>query len=72
MSKRDLPREVLLVFVRSKTLAKLGMDWQANLQRSAAEDNSGWVVEATDVILLLKLNQVQSLEVAPRFVRIGN
>jgi len=41
MSKRDLLKEVLSVFVRSKTLAKLGMDWQDNLRRSAAEDNSG-------------------------------
>ncbi|KIJ51707.1 hypothetical protein M422DRAFT_203025 [Sphaerobolus stellatus SS14] len=38
LSKRDLLKEVLSIFARSKTLAKLGMDWQDILRRSVAED----------------------------------
>ncbi|KAF8490609.1 WD40-repeat-containing domain protein [Gautieria morchelliformis] len=36
--KRDLLKDVLSVFARSKTLAKLGMDWQDVLRRSAVEE----------------------------------
>ncbi|KAI0646572.1 WD40 repeat-like protein [Trametes meyenii] len=34
MSKRDLLKEVLNIFVRSKTLTKLGQDWQEIMKRS--------------------------------------
>jgi len=37
--KRDLLREVLQVFTRSKTLAKLGLDWQEKLKRAMASDD---------------------------------
>ncbi|KAG8875668.1 HIR complex subunit, partial [Tulasnella sp. 331] len=37
MAKRDLLREVLSTFARSKTLAKLGQDWQETLKRAAAD-----------------------------------
>ncbi|KAH9977687.1 WD40-repeat-containing domain protein [Lactifluus volemus] len=37
--KRDLLKEVLQVFARSKTLAKLGMDWQELLKRASASDD---------------------------------
>ncbi|OCH87135.1 WD40 repeat-like protein [Obba rivulosa] len=35
MSKRDLLKDVLAVFARSKTLAKLALDWQDMLKRAA-------------------------------------
>ncbi|KAI0711449.1 WD40 repeat-like protein [Earliella scabrosa] len=38
LSKRDLLKEVLSIFVRSKTLAKLGQDWQDILKKSQIED----------------------------------
>ncbi|RPD71765.1 WD40 repeat-like protein [Lentinus tigrinus ALCF2SS1-7] len=38
MSKRDLLKEVLNIFVRSKTLAKLGQDWQDTLKKSQNDD----------------------------------
>ncbi|KAI0765257.1 WD40 repeat-like protein [Fomes fomentarius] len=38
LPKRDLLKEVLNIFVRSKTLAKLGQDWQDILKRSQTED----------------------------------
>ncbi|KAG8894286.1 HIR complex subunit [Tulasnella sp. 408] len=37
MQKRDLLREVLPIFVKSKTLAKLGQDWQDTLRRALSE-----------------------------------
>jgi len=37
--KRDLLKEVLQVFARSKTLAKLGMDWQEMLKRAMTSDD---------------------------------
>ncbi|KAF8270600.1 histone transcription regulator 1 [Lactarius quietus] len=37
--KRDLLKEVLQVFARSKTLAKLGMDWQEMLKKAAMNDD---------------------------------
>ncbi|KAH9941116.1 WD40 repeat-like protein [Epithele typhae] len=37
--KRDLLKEVLTIFVRSKTLAKLGLDWQDILKRSLQQDD---------------------------------
>ncbi|KAI0280436.1 WD40 repeat-like protein [Russula aff. rugulosa BPL654] len=37
--KRDLLKEVLQVFARSKTLAKLGMDWQEMLKRATTSDD---------------------------------
>jgi len=37
--KRDLLKEVLQVFTRSKTLAKLGLDWQEKLKRAMASDD---------------------------------
>ncbi|KAF9003370.1 WD40-repeat-containing domain protein [Cyathus striatus] len=36
--KRDLLRDVLSVFARSKTLTKLAMDWQDTLKKSLNED----------------------------------
>jgi len=36
--KRDLLKEVLQVFARSKTLAKLGMDWLEMLKRATSDD----------------------------------
>ncbi|KAF8631486.1 hypothetical protein AX15_002373 [Amanita polypyramis BW_CC] len=39
MAKRDLLREVLLVFVRSKILTKLALDWQDTLKRAASEES---------------------------------
>ncbi|KAI0747051.1 WD40 repeat-like protein [Daedaleopsis nitida] len=38
MSKRDLLKEVLNIFVRSKTLTKLGQDWQDILKKSQVEE----------------------------------
>lgn len=38
LSKRDLLREVLNIFVKGKTLQKLGSDWQDMLRRSAVEE----------------------------------
>ncbi|KAF9260575.1 WD40 repeat-like protein [Marasmius fiardii PR-910] len=38
LAKRDLLKEVLGQFVRSKTLTKLAMDWQDLLKKSMAED----------------------------------
>ncbi|RDX54814.1 WD40 repeat-like protein [Lentinus brumalis] len=38
MAKRDLLKEVLNIFVRSKTLAKLGQDWQDTLKKSQNGD----------------------------------
>ncbi|KAH8998062.1 histone transcription regulator 1 [Lactarius akahatsu] len=37
--KRDLLKEVLQVFARSKTLAKLGMDWQEMLKKATMSDD---------------------------------
>ncbi|KAI0264760.1 histone transcription regulator 1 [Gloeopeniophorella convolvens] len=37
--KRDLLKEVLQVFARSKTLAKLGMDWQELLKKATATED---------------------------------
>ncbi|KAI9513373.1 histone transcription regulator 1 [Russula earlei] len=37
--KRDLLKEVLQVFVRSKTLAKFGMDWQETLKKATTSDD---------------------------------
>ncbi|KAL1744161.1 WD40-repeat-containing domain protein [Schizophyllum fasciatum] len=37
MAKRDLLKDVLSIFVRSRTLAKLGMDYQDLLKKSSAE-----------------------------------
>ncbi|EGO03480.1 hypothetical protein SERLA73DRAFT_83492 [Serpula lacrymans var. lacrymans S7.3] len=39
MSKRDLLREVLVVFARSKTLTKLAMDWQDTLKKASNEEH---------------------------------
>jgi len=39
MSKRDLLRDVLSVFVKSKTLTKLAMDWQDTLKKASNGDN---------------------------------
>ncbi|KAF8588803.1 WD40 repeat-like protein [Ramaria rubella] len=36
--KRDLLKDVLSIFARSKTLAKLGMDWQDIVRRSAVDE----------------------------------
>ncbi|KAG6829748.1 hypothetical protein H0H92_003624 [Tricholoma furcatifolium] len=38
LSKRDLLKEVLLVFARSKTLTKLAMDWQDTLKRASSDE----------------------------------
>ncbi|CDO71197.1 hypothetical protein BN946_scf184845.g68 [Trametes cinnabarina] len=38
MSKRDLLKEVLIIFVRSKTLTKLGQDWQDILKKAQNGD----------------------------------
>ncbi|KAG6821105.1 hypothetical protein H0H93_006444 [Arthromyces matolae] len=38
LSKRDLLKDVLSVLTRSKTLTKLGMDWQDILKRASIED----------------------------------
>ncbi|KAF9450204.1 WD40 repeat-like protein [Macrolepiota fuliginosa MF-IS2] len=38
MAKRDLLKEVLSVFARSKTLTKLGVDWQDTLKKAASDD----------------------------------
>ncbi|KAH7882376.1 histone transcription regulator 1 [Phlebopus sp. FC_14] len=40
MLKRDLLREVLSIFARSKTLAKLAMDWQDTLRRASNDEVS--------------------------------
>jgi len=37
-SKRDLLREVLGIFARSKTLAKLALDWQDTLKRAGTDE----------------------------------
>lgn len=37
-SKRDLLREVLNVFARSRTLTKLAMDWQDTLKKASADE----------------------------------
>jgi len=38
-SKRDLAKDVLSVFARSKTLAKMAMDWQETLKKASNGDN---------------------------------
>ncbi|KAG2751185.1 hypothetical protein P692DRAFT_20952439 [Suillus brevipes Sb2] len=38
MAKRDLLREVLSVFARSKTLTKLALDWQDTLKKASNDD----------------------------------
>ncbi|KAI9062219.1 WD40 repeat-like protein [Trametes sanguinea] len=38
MSKRDLLKEVLVIFVRSKTLTKLGQDWQDIVKKAQNGD----------------------------------
>ncbi|TBU58340.1 WD40 repeat-like protein [Dichomitus squalens] len=38
MPKRDLLKEVLNIFVRSKTLTKLGQDWQETLKKSQLDE----------------------------------
>ncbi|KAL0958091.1 hypothetical protein HGRIS_000265 [Hohenbuehelia grisea] len=38
LPKRELLRDVLSVFVRSKTLTKLAMDWQETLKKAAADE----------------------------------
>ncbi|KAL7283998.1 hypothetical protein ACG7TL_001271 [Trametes sanguinea] len=38
MSKRDLLKEVLIIFVRSKTLTKLGQDWQDIVKKAQNGD----------------------------------
>ncbi|KAH9887241.1 WD40 repeat-like protein [Cubamyces lactineus] len=38
MSKRDLLKEVLVIFVRSKTLTKLGQDWQEIMKKAQNGD----------------------------------
>ncbi|KAG6333141.1 hypothetical protein ID866_5947 [Astraeus odoratus] len=38
LAKRDLLREVLSVFVRSKTLTKLAIDWQDMLKKASSEE----------------------------------
>lgn len=38
LSKRDLLKDVLSIFARSKTLTKLAMDWQDTLKKAASED----------------------------------
>ncbi|KAF7980268.1 hypothetical protein HWV62_39019 [Athelia sp. TMB] len=38
MSKRDLAKDILSVFARSKTLAKLAMDWQETLKKASNGD----------------------------------
>ncbi|TFY54282.1 hypothetical protein EVJ58_g8960 [Rhodofomes roseus] len=38
MSKRDLLRDVLAIFARSKTLTKLAMDWQDMLKKATNEE----------------------------------
>jgi len=38
MSKRDLLKDVLLVFARSKTLTKLALDWQDMLKKASVEE----------------------------------
>jgi len=35
MSKRELLKDVLSIFIRSKTLTKLGMDWQDTLKKAS-------------------------------------
>ncbi|KAH7919190.1 histone transcription regulator 1 [Leucogyrophana mollusca] len=40
MSKRDLLREVLLVFARSKTLTKLAQDWQDTLKKASNDEHT--------------------------------
>ncbi|THH30555.1 hypothetical protein EUX98_g3630 [Antrodiella citrinella] len=37
-SKRDLLKDVLVIFARSKTLTKLALDWQDVLKKAALED----------------------------------
>lgn len=38
MAKRDLLKEVLTIFARSKTLTKLALDWQDVLKRAASDE----------------------------------
>ncbi|KZT35016.1 WD40 repeat-like protein [Sistotremastrum suecicum HHB10207 ss-3] len=38
LAKRDLLKDILSIFARSKTLTKLAQDWQETLRRAAAED----------------------------------
>ncbi|RDB30330.1 Protein HIR1 [Hypsizygus marmoreus] len=38
LSKRDLLKDVLSIFARSKTLTKLAMDWQDTLKKSSNDD----------------------------------
>ncbi|KZP25696.1 histone transcription regulator 1 [Athelia psychrophila] len=38
LSKRDLAKDVLSVFARSKTLAKMAMDWQETLKKASNGD----------------------------------
>jgi len=38
IAKRDLLKDVLTVFARSKTLAKLGQDWQETLKKASLEE----------------------------------
>ncbi|KIJ63220.1 hypothetical protein HYDPIDRAFT_113835, partial [Hydnomerulius pinastri MD-312] len=40
MLKRDLLREVLNVFARSKTLTKLALDWQDTLKKASSDEAS--------------------------------
>ncbi|KZT68397.1 histone transcription regulator 1 [Daedalea quercina L-15889] len=39
MSKRDLLKDVLVIFARSKTLTKLAMDWQDMLKKASNEES---------------------------------
>jgi len=38
LSKRDLLKDVLGIFARSKTLTKMALDWQELLKKAATED----------------------------------
>jgi len=38
LTKRDLLKDVLLIFVRSRTLTKLALDWQDMLKKAVNDD----------------------------------
>jgi len=39
LSKRELLREVLNIFARSKTLTKLALDWQDTFKKALADES---------------------------------